>query len=158
MNVLKKIFVCLVVMSLFLPSIKVEAAETTYSKNENDTSNDIPTINMTKLENGKYIVEVIDCDGNVMYLEEISGTIETILLEVYNKILTPVANTYGVIGGPNCTHIPCNHKIVQGGINHIIDGDICIMVTTKFYQCACCGAIIGMVEGSTEIVGTHPAH
>lgn len=58
----------------------------------------------------------------------------------------------------SCTHIPCRAKEVWGGINHIISGSTCTMVRYKFYQCACCNAIIKLVPNSGTIVGTHPAH
>lgn len=116
---------------------------------------DVPTLEMIDNQDGTFSVTAINCDGNVIFTEQnVAGNADEIIEGVYKSVYNDYA---GKVKG-SCTHIPCNHEIVWGGINHIIDGDTCIMVRSQFYKCKCCGEIIGMVSDSTVIVGTHAAH
>lgn len=158
MRLFKKIAIIALTLTLLVPVASVKATETTYVKEGNyiyTSKADIPTLDMYKNEDGTYSVTATDKDNNVIYeADGLVGTIDEVMSNVYSVVLnTAPYNTLGTKA--TCTHIPCANKIVQGGINHIINGTFCTMVTSKFYQCACCGAILGMVSGSTEIIGTH---
>lgn len=144
---MKRILTFMLTMALFLSmTCTALAAPVSVDVNENN----IPTLEIVK-EEGTFYVTAKDAKGNTVFENTyVSGTVEDVIENTYKVIYANAARS--------CTHIPCNQTIVWGGVNHIISGDICEMVRTQFYKCACCGAIIGMVPNSTVIVGTHPAH
>lgn len=138
---------------LLIALLSLSATGTAMADDKNNRSVEIPTLKVVQYENGLYFVRAEDKNGNVIYSKDrLAGTLEDIIEDSYNNIFRVAANS--------CTHIPCNHEIVTGGINHVINNDtgICSMITTDFYRCACCDELIGVVPGSTVVVGTHPAH
>ena len=110
----------------------------------------MPTLEIVE-KNGVYSVKAMDSEGNIIYQQEnMEGTAEEITENVYNILFMSRTRS--------CTHIPCTHTIVWGGINHYISGSTCTMIRQQFYKCSGCGNIIGVVPNSAVVVGTHPAH
>lgn len=139
----------LVAILTMLPISNVMAMGTT-PLNPKAIYTEAPTLEINE-NNGTCSVTATDANGNIVFEKtENADSIEDIIYSTYDTILAESAKS--------CTHIPCRHNKVWGGINHIISGSTCTMVRYKFYQCACCKAIIGLVPNSGTIVGTHPAH
>ena len=133
--------------------ISLSAISSVMAEEINSNVTDIPTLEITRDETGCYSVLAKDHEGSIIFTEKgLTGKIEDIIEHSYSNIFRAATKS--------CTHIPCNHEIVTGGINHVIDWDtdICTMITNDFYRCACCDQILGIVPGSTTVVGTHPAH
>ena len=145
----------------FLPMTTViEANDNSASESQIKTYYEIPTVKIIENSDvGTFSAYAEDSNGNVIFSENgiIAESAEEVIMYVYNTIFGAQEK---MTSTSSCTHIPCNHLIVQGAINHIINEStgICTMVRSKFYQCACCNAIIGVVPDSTVVVGTHPAH
>lgn len=148
MKTRNRFFTLLIAVLISLSAISSAMAAEQIKKSE-----EIPALEVIKEGDGIYSVTAKDQAGKVAFYETgLTGNVEDIIENVYNNMFRNAAKA--------CSHIPCNHKIVTGGINHIINTStgICTMVTTDFYQCACCNEILGMVPNSTKIVGTHAAH
>lgn len=111
---------------------------------------EIPQLILYETEDGGFIVYIVDKNGNILYQESgVVGPQYDIILRINNQLLG--------IGRADCTHVPCNNEKVWGAINHITSGSTCTKVRYQFYKCACCGQLLGFVDGSVGIVGTHPA-
>lgn len=157
---MKKTIMFLLAAILFMLPAQTAMASEMPNTNKESQENvgsmaDVPTLEMIDNQDGTFSVTAIDCDGTVIFTEQkMTGSMDEIIESAYRSIY----NSYAGKSKSSCTHIPCNHEKVWGGINHIIDGDTCIMVRSQFYKCKCCGEIIGMVPDSTVIVGTHAAH
>lgn len=158
MKIIKKVIVLgVALMVTLLPMNRVLAAEVNttvdYNISMENIYDEIPSLEIIEnVEDGTYSICAVDSKNNVIYEKNgLTGSIDDVIYQVYSEIYSFTACSRA------CSHVPYSHNVVQGGVNHIINSStgFCTMVTSKFYQCAGCGEILGMVSGSTTVVGTH---
>lgn len=133
--------------------ISLPAISNVMTEEINSNVTDIPTLEITRDGTGYYSVLAKDHGGSIIFTEKgLTGTVKDIIEYSYGNIFRAVIKSR--------THISCNHEIVTGGTNHVIDwdADICTMIADDFYRCACYDQILGIVPRSITVAGAHPTH